>query len=469
MGRGLTTAAVLGLILAGWPMAAAAQDPGAIQQAVNQGQRLMQSGRAFEAEPLFRRSAEEAERLWGATSPDAGTLTILWADALNETGQAREAEAAYRLALTRLDRIGEPGHPMIGLALNNLGLNLHEQGRYAEALATLERAVAIRAAIEGETGATLVSMSNQAVALKALGRFYEADALYGRVLSARRRGADPLDLATTLNNLGANRLMMDRAPEAETLLREALALREAGLGGGHPLTAQTLSLLADALAVQGRPEAAAMMQRRALDALPADSHPLDRAAAMTNLADILKTLDRNAEAVPLDRAALELMRKALGPDHPETAAAMIGLADGLLMTGEVEAARTLLVEALRVQAAALGDSHPARLQPLFLLGVAAGETDDRPAAIAALREAARVAEAALPPGHLARIGAQANLGAALAADRRPGEALPLLRAAGRSLRADRSARRDPDRVRRDLDAWRHLYRLTVTAAWDAGG
>ena len=42
MRRGLTTAAVLGLMLAGWPMAAAAQDAGAIQQAVNQGQRLMQ-------------------------------------------------------------------------------------------------------------------------------------------------------------------------------------------------------------------------------------------------------------------------------------------------------------------------------------------------------------------------------------------------------------------------------------------
>lgn len=462
-------AAMLGLLLAGWPMAASAQDPRAIQQAVNEGQRLMRSGRTAEAEPLLRRAAEDAERLWGATSPDAGTLAVLWADALHEAGRTQDAEAAYLLALARLERIGEPGHPMIGLALNNLGLNLHEQARYAEALATLERAVAIRAAIEGEAGATLISMNNQAVVLKALGRFEEADAIYGRVLVARRRDADPLDLATTLNNLGANQLMMDRASEAEAALREALALREAGLGGGHPLTAQTLSLLADALAVQGRPEAAVMMQRRALEALPADTHPLDRAAAMTNLADILKTLNRNAEAVPLDRTALDLMRTALGPDHPETAAAMIGLADGLLMTGETDAARTLLVEALRVQAAALGDAHPAQLQPLFLLGVAAGETDNRPAAIAALREAARVAEAALPPGHLARIGAQANLGAALAADRRTGEALPLLRAAGRSLRADRRARRDPDRVRRDLNAWRHLYRLTVTAAWDAGG
>lgn len=469
MRRGLTTAAVLGLMLAGWPMAAAAQDPGAIQQAVNQGQRLMQSGRAVEAEPLFRRSAEDAERLWGATSPDAGTLTILWADALHETGQAWEAEAAYRLALTRLDRIGEPGHPMIGLALNNLGLNLHEQGRYAEALAVLERAVAIRTAIEGEDGAALVSMSNQAVALKALGRFDEADALYGRVLAARRSSGDPLELATTLNNFGANRLMMDRASEAETALREALALREAGLGGGHPLTAQTLSLLADALAAQGRFETALSMQRRALEALPAGVHPLDRAAATMNLSDILKSLGRGVEAVPLDRAALDLTRAALGPDHAETAGAMIGLADGLLSTGEAAAARPLLVEALRIQGAALGERHPARMHPLFLLAVAAGEADDRAAAIAALQEAAHVSEAALPAGHPGRIGAQANLGAALAADRRPGEALPLLRAAGRSLRLDRSARRDPDRVRRDLEAYRHLYRLTVTAAWDAGG
>lgn len=460
---------VLGLALAGWPMAAAAQTPAAIQQSVSQGQRLMQSGRADEAEPLLRRAAEDAERLWGASSPDAGTLTILWADALHELGRPRDAEAAYRLALTRLERIREPGHPMIGLALNNLGLNLHAQGRYPEALATLEQAVAIRAAIEGEAGGTLVSMSNQAVALKAMGRFDEADALYGRVLAVRRRGADPLELATTLNNLGANRLMMDRAPEAETALREALALRETGLGGGHPLTAQTLSLLADALAAQGRLEAAMMMQRRALEALPAEAHPLDRAAAMTNLADILKSLGRSTEALPLDRAAFDLTKAALGPEHPETLGAMIGLADSLLSTGAADAARPLLVEAARLQATALGPDHPARMQPLFLLGVAAGETGDRPAAIAALREAARIAETSLPADHLARIGAQANLGAALAADRRPQDALPILRAAARALRLDRRARRDPDRVRRDLEAYRHLYRLTVTAAWDAGG
>lgn len=469
MGRGLLIVGVLGLALAGLPMAASAQNPGAIQQAVNEGQRLLQTGQADEAEPLLRRAAEDAEQLWGATSPDAGTLAILWADALHEAGRARDAEAAYRLALARLERIREPGQPMIGLALNNLGLNLHEQGRYPEALAALEQAVAIRTAIGGETGATLVSMTNQAVVLKALGRFDEADALYGRVLTVRRRGGAPLELATTLNNLGANRLMMARAPEAETALREALALREAGLGGSHPLTAQTLSLLADALAAQGRLETAMMMQRRALEALPAGTHPLDRAAAMINLSDILKSLDRSAEALPLDRAALDLMRTTLGPTHPETAGAMIGLADGLLATGDAAAARPLLVEALRVQAMILGETHPARLHPLFLLGVAEGEADDRPAAIAAMREAARIAEAALPPDHLVRIGAQANLGAALAADRRPEEALPLLRAAGRSLRLDRSARRDPDRVRRDLEAYRHLYRLTVTAAWDAGG
>ncbi len=469
MGRGLLIVGVLGLALAGWPMVASAQTPATIQQAVNEGQRLMQVGRADEAEPLLRRAAEDAERLWGATSPDAGTLTILWADALHEVGRARDTETAYRLALARLERIREPGHPMIGLALNNLGLNLHDQGRYPEALAALERATTIRAAIEGENGATLVSMSNQAVALKALGRFDEADTLYGRVLTVRRRGADPLELATTLNNLGANRLMMDRASEAETALREALSLREAGLGGGHPLTAQTLSLLADALAAQGRLEAAMMMQRRALEALPAEAHPLDRAVAMINLSGILKAMDRNAEALPLDRAALELTRNAVGPEHPDTVGAMIGLADGLLATGDAAAARPLLVEALRVQARILGEAHPARLQPLFLLAVAEGEADDRPAAIAALREAERIAEAALPPDHLERVRVQANLGAALAADRRPDEALPLLRAAGRALRLDRSARRDPDRVRRDLEAYRHLYRLTVTAAWDAAG
>lgn len=467
MGRGLKIGVALGLMLAGWPMVAAAQSPAAIQQAVNEGQQLMRTGQAATAEPLLRRAADDAEQLWGASSPDAGTLAILWADALNEVGRTTDAEAAYRLALARLERIKEPGHPMIGLALNNLGLNLHRQGRYAEALTALDRAVSIRTAIEGEAGGTLVSMSNRAVALKALGRFDEADALYVRVLAARRRDGDPLELATTLNNLGANRLMMDRSAEAETALREALGLRESGLGPGHPLTAQTLGLLADALASQGRLHPAALMQRRALTALEANGSPVERAAAMANLAAILKSAGQAGDALPLDRAALDLTRAALGPEHPETLGAMVGLADSLLATGAAVEARPLLIEVLRLQTRRLGPDHPARLQPLFLLGVAEGEAGDRVAAIAALREADRVAGAALPPDHLSRIGSRANLGAALAADRRPDEALPLLRTAGRSLRADRGRRPDPDRTRRELEAWRRVYRLTVTAAWDA--
>ena len=138
-------------------------------------------------------------------------------------------------------------------------------------------------------------------------------------------------------------------------------------------------------------------------------------------------------------------------------------------TGAAAEARPMLIEAVRLQTAALGPDHPARLQSLFLLGIAEGEAGDRPAAIAALREAARVAEVSLPPDHLGRIGSQANLGSALAADRRTAEALPLLRSASRSLRADRGRRADPDRVRRELEAWRRVFRLTVTAAWDAAG
>lgn len=457
----------LALVLA-TPPVASAQDPAAIQRAVNTGQRLLAEGRPVEATPLLAQAARDAEALWGDGSPDAGTLTILWADAVTAEGRLAEGEALYRRALDMLGRSAPPGDMRTALALNNFAINLIDQGRYAEAVEALDRALAIRVAVQGEAGpAVLVSLNNRAIALKGQGDFVGADALYRRILAARRGPDDP-ETAMTLNNLGANLLALNRTTEAEAALRRAADLRERFLGADHPLTAQTLTHLADALAAQGRTAAAEAMKRRALTALEAEGRPVAVAAGLTGLAQLVLAREGGAEeAEALIRRALALRRTALGPDHPETLDAQTALGDVLLQSGRAAEARTLLAATVEASERRLGSGHPGLIAPLFLLALAEGEADDRAAAIRRLRQADALAAANLPPTHLARIGARANLGAALAADRRPDEALPLLRQAGADLIAKAGARRGGEgETRRDLDAYRHVYRLTVTAAWD---
>ena len=78
---------------------------------------------------------------------------------------------------------------------------------------------------------TLTSRNTLATAYEALGRRAEAEALRRETLAVRRRttpGNSPM-LAADLDGLGHNLLEQKRWSEAEPLLRECLAIREAKL------------------------------------------------------------------------------------------------------------------------------------------------------------------------------------------------------------------------------------------------
>jgi len=448
---------------------AAAQDPARVQSDVREGQRLMTAGRPAEAEPLFARAADDARTLWGDTSPDAGSLRLLHANAVEDQGRLTEAEALYRDALSMLERATEPGHPRRGWALNDLGLNLHKQGRHAEALEITTRAVDLRTATEGpDAPPTLTSLNNLASILRALGRFEESAALQRRVLAVRQATLPPDDpeLGLTLNNLGAVLLDLDRPAEAEATLRQAAAVRDRALGPDHPLTAQTRILLAEALARDGRLDAAWDMQGQAIAALERAGATTDLAAALSARADLALTLGRPDDSLPAAERALALRRSVLPPDHPDVAGALTVLADVHLAAGRPDRALPLLEEALVLTRRALGPDHVNALRILSLLGLTEGELGHADRALVRLAEAEALAQRTLPPGHLGRLATTADHGAALAAARRPQEALPLLRSAAAGL-GDRRVRPTSGADDVERDALSHVWRLTVTAAWDA--
>lgn len=100
-----------------------------------------------------------------------------------------------------------------------------EAGRYAEAIARGEQALALREAVLG--------------------------------------GSHP-DVATCLRWLGAHHLLQGNPVRAEPLLQRALALREAALGPHHPEVAQTLNTLARLYSPQGLYGRAEPLAARAL-------------------------------------------------------------------------------------------------------------------------------------------------------------------------------------------------------------
>ncbi len=111
-------------------------------------------------------------------------------------------------------------------------------------------------------------------------------------------------------------------------------------------------------------------QKRPADALPlhqkvldiyrkvlGEDHP-DTATAYHNLAFSLARQGRYADALPLYQKSLEVRRKVLGEDHPDTGLAYHNLADDLARQGRYADALPPSQKALDIRRKTLGEDHP---------------------------------------------------------------------------------------------------------------
>ena len=179
-------------------------------------------------------------------------------------------------------------------------------------------------------------------------------------LAERHHGADRIETARALTNLGRLRLQQRDTDGVETLLTRALALQEAQLGAEHPDTARTLAVLGGYHQAHGDLRAAEPYFRRAFDIrerVLGPEHPLTL-ATLDNLAAAVTELGRLDEAEPLFRRVLAVRERSFGGDHPETANAMTALAELIFKRGDLVEAEALLRRALAVQEQALGGEHP---------------------------------------------------------------------------------------------------------------
>jgi len=130
----------------------------------------------------------------------------------------------------------------------------------------------------------------------------------------------PLDLATSLNNLALLYRSQGRYSEAEPLYLQALDVTRRQLGEEHPDTATRLNNLASLYDSQGRYSEAEPLYLQALDVtrrLLGEEHP-STATKLNNLASLYRSQGRYSEAEPLYLEALSIWMQKLGEDHPNT-------------------------------------------------------------------------------------------------------------------------------------------------------
>ncbi|HYV17557.1 MAG TPA: serine/threonine-protein kinase [Verrucomicrobiae bacterium] len=277
-------------------------------------------------------------------------------------------------------------------AMNDLAMNLHLQGRAAEAEVMYRRTYEGRRKTDGDDDPdTLIPLEGLAWVYAAQGRVQEQEAALRRILEGRERTLGPEDRGTLMarSELGAVLSNTGRSSDAEPLLRQALDGQKRVMGVDHPNTLGTMLELADLEEHSGRMrEAEALfldMLERMKRVLGPD-HPMTL-SARNDYATLLDQLHRWPEAQAILEDNLARRRRVLGDDHTDTLSSLDNLANIYSVQHLYARAEPLQKEALERDRRLLGDHHPLTLSLLYNLGCTAALRGDRNTALDWLTQA----------------------------------------------------------------------------------
>lgn len=255
-----------------------------------------------EAEATSRQALQMAERIG---NPKPISVAYKWlGQTLAAEGKYAEAETVLRNSVNlTAQAFGERSRPA-SASLFNLGKVLVAEGQYAEAQTVLRRSLDIEESLDGSGAPEITKRRNHlAKVLYQLGRDREAETLLKQALASSEGSSDPEHTRIRSGTL----LLMSKVmhhlrlyPEAEHYARQSLDLREGMLGDSHPDTRKSRDQLGRMLFEQGRAREAEPLLRAAM--------PLPDAAM--NLALVLDSLGKPAEAEPFFTRAVEAVRQA---------------------------------------------------------------------------------------------------------------------------------------------------------------
>ncbi len=274
---------------------------------------------------------------------------------------------------------GDPSGELEGSLAHSLGLVSLTAGDYADAVAQLERALALRVAAHGEHSLLAIR------ALKSLGAAYERHLFTAEALAHLERavelseemlGPDHPLVADARNDLAVALLGADRGEEAIAQLDHAARIYEAA--GLEERMALTYGNLALGLSNRGKHEEALAITERALainERTRPPGHP-SIADNLINRASLLQLLGRPAEAVPIFERGLAIYEASYGPEHERVSDASFNLSRALFEIDAVEEAWAAVRRALEIRRKVLRPGHPkidTAVIGFGMIGMAAGE------------------------------------------------------------------------------------------------
>ncbi|HKQ04413.1 MAG TPA: DUF2225 domain-containing protein [Blastocatellia bacterium] len=279
------------------------------------GNSLLDAGRYGEAGPVYQRTLDISEKVFGKEDPRTAIALNNLAEFYRMQRRFNEAEPLFVRALDILEKTGGKDDFLTAVTLNNLALLYRDQSRYNDAEPLFKRSLDIREKTRGkEHPSTATGLRNLGDLYVAQGRYGEAEPLlkYALDIDEKRLGKEHPDTALSLNFLAALYYEQGRYSEAEPLYKRALAINEKVLGKDHPDTAIDLYKLAELYRLQGRYSEAEPLYKRALDIFErslGSEHP-NVATTLENYAKLLRKTGREEEAAKVESRAKAIREKA---------------------------------------------------------------------------------------------------------------------------------------------------------------
>ncbi len=333
--------------------------------------------------------ADQAGRAWALLAGSVGADAGRYAEA-ERWGQYAQANAEYAHSPS-----------LEATVLNQLGVLAKQQGRYAEARRSYERALELHLDLFGPSDLRVAStIGNLGILSGVEGDRAKAAEQHLRAIATKENalGASHPDVALSRINLAVAESR--QAPQAaNALYREAMQTLETGLAASHPLHGVVRVNLANTERRLGNPEEAARLladARERFSKLYGATHPRV-VAVLENEALVLADQQRHEEALALHQRAHEARLGTLGPDHADTANSRSNIGLTLLALGRPREAESAFLEALRARRKALGEEHFDTSYDLYGLSRAQRALGKPAAAQASLEAALAIANSSESP------------------------------------------------------------------------
>ena len=308
--------------------------------------------------------------------------------------------------------------------LLNTSSYLRMQGQYEASQRGAEESMQLFERLYGkEHEDTLTSIANYAYAIHRCGHYQRAADLQRTVLLAREKllGYGHRATLESLNGLGSELQFLGLYKEAEEIHRkelnekQRLLERNPGDLGLHADVIIAIGNVARVLSSQGRYAEAEVLQRQALENsinVNGYYHP-STFIGRGELAGTVRDQDRFAEAETMYEQLLEDRRKTLGQRHHDTLLTLSNMAFVKTRLGKSQESEKLYREALAIELETLGEHHPSTINTIHNLACCLHDRGDHQAAENSFRWCLESQNATIGPSHLITMRTRHNLSATL--------------------------------------------------------